>query len=184
MGEGIFAELQVRGPASCQLLTASEDTEPDATIGTVTRSTIPDDEGTITEEFTVEPTNEATEACDGDTEDPLADVGGIEGFEDATRVFDSGSGTVYRFDREQRGCACDRIEALGCPIWDVDIWGDRIVLTFFTADVETLREVITDLKGQFESVSVERLLRSDPADADRSESDLAFVDRGDRKSVV
>ena len=42
MGEGIFAELQVRSPASCQLLTASEDTEPDATIGTVTRSTIPD----------------------------------------------------------------------------------------------------------------------------------------------
>ena len=87
------------------------------------------------------------------------------------------TGVVYRFDREQRGCACDRIEALGCPVRDADARGDQVVPAFLAADAETLRDGITDPKSQFESVSVDRLLRSDPADPDRSESDLAVVDR-------
>jgi len=156
MGEGIFAEVRVRGPASCRLPVEGAD----ATIDSITRATIPDESGTVTEEFTVESADSAA-AVETDAE--------------LQRVFDAESGTVYRFDREQRGCVCDRIERFGCPVRSVDVREGAIVLTFFAADVGTLRDVIADLNGRFESVGVRRLLRSDP---DESEHDLVFVDRG------
>lgn len=88
MGNGIFAEVSVRGSTSCRLPT----TGSEAIVGSVTRSTVQDG-GVITEEFTVEKAARGTDA-----------EAAIDGVEGVTRVFDSGSGTVYRFDREQHGC--------------------------------------------------------------------------------
>ncbi|EMA46041.1 helix-turn-helix domain-containing protein [Halococcus saccharolyticus] len=164
MGDGIFAELEVGGPASCRLPTKG--TETAATINSITRSTIPTEDEAITEEFTVEQVNGRTRDDSDDT--------ALDEIRSMTRVFDTDSETVYRFDRERRGCVCDRVEALGCPVRDVTVNGDQVTVTFFAIDIETLQTVIRDLKDRFETVSVRRLLRSD---ADEAESDLMFIDR-------
>lgn len=159
MGDGIFAEIRVGGPTSCHLPMGGTD----VTIDSVTRSVLLGGNGAVTEEFVVE-TADADDTTDS----------AVENAEGTRRVFDAGSRTVYRFDREQRGCACDRIEALGCPVRDVTVRDEGIVVTFFAADVEVLQSVITELTKCFDTVAVKRLLRSDP---DESTNDLVFVDR-------
>lgn len=166
MGDGIFAEVQVGGPASCRLPTTSAE----VTIDSITRSALPAEDGTITEEFTVK---RATDARADGAPGPAAV--GIDDVEGTRRMFASRSGAVYRFEREQRGCVCDRIETFGCPVRNVNVRENRVVVSFFATGIEDLRTVVTDLRDRFETVSVQRLLRSDP---DEPSTDLVFVDRG------
>lgn len=163
MADGIFAELDITGPAACQIPT--DEFASTASINDIARSTTSADDGVTTEEFRVEHTDERSKSADDD---------GTTKNEAVRRVFAGSSETIYRFKREARGCVCDQIEAFGCPVRNISVAGNRITVLFIAPDIETLQQVVRELKEQFRVVSVRRLLRSEPMG---DKGDLLFVDR-------
>mgnify|MGYP000232918002 FL=1 len=92
---------------------------------------------------------------------------------DASVVFETDDTRRVRFERNGTDCACDAVERHGAPVIDVNATGGTLHLTFHAADVETVREVVTDLREGFGSVRIDRLARTDEEPADR-----VAVDRG------
>lgn len=93
---------------------------------------------------------------------------------DVTEIFTYGSKRAFRFERDVDDCPCETVESFGCPLLDVYVRDDALVLVFHVADVETLRRVLEDLHDRWSNVTVHRLIRSGDA---RPADDFVFVDR-------
>lgn len=147
MEEGILASVEVRDPEGCPVTSLAVD--GDVQSVTHGRGTT----GTVPVEVTV----------DGDA---APDHG--------RPVFSYESGTVYRLERTaDQGCACDRIEARGCPVREVRATDGAILFRFIVADQDRLRTVISDLRSRDGDVSIRCLHRSGAG----TESAPVFVDR-------
>jgi len=142
---GICAEIRVDGPTVCQISDSA------GTVSSVSRGTRADDEGTVTEEFTV-----------GDDEQWIEEFG-------AEPIFSYDDRTVYRFSRAgDQGCVCELVEQTGCTVRGIQIVDGSVVLTFLTTDLTTVRDVIANLRDAHEGVRIRRLTRSDDDQGDDS----------------
>ncbi|WP_267642855.1 helix-turn-helix domain-containing protein [Haloarchaeobius amylolyticus] len=160
MGEGIRAEVRIESPDGCPVAGATEATG--SASYSVSKSVNPVDGGGVTEEFMLD--DEAT----------LDDVALTD---EVTEVFAYGSKSAYRFQRELgRFCPCECIERFDCPVVDVHAREESLFVTFHAPDMETLQDVVGDLRGTYPSLDVQRLLRSE---GDASDENLIFVDRGE-----
>jgi predicted DNA binding protein len=138
---GVRAQIAVSEPDGCPIATASRTAK--APVGDVSRSPSPDG---VTEQFRV-----------AGREAPTP--------EGASAVFDREDGTVYRVDRDTDGCVCEAVEAVGCPVADVQAEGGTLVLTLHLEDADRLRTVVDELRDRYDGVSV-RYLASGAGDAD------------------
>ena len=155
MGEGIRAEIRVDAGGTCPIVEAS------ANVGspsyTIARSVTAETAERVTEEFMLD--------SDGNPESSV----------ELTAVFEYGSKTMYRFQRELGwGCPCETIEAFDCPVVDLHTRDGSLYLVFHADDMETLQETILTLQDRYPTVDVSRLLRSSH---DAPEDSLIFVDR-------
>lgn len=151
MESGVYAELEVTGDSICHVANASTTTK----IQTVSRSAAPDG-GTATVDFTA---------------DTNADLGEVR------EVFEYDDKTIYRLEREEASaqpCACEAVECHGCPVRHLQADGGSVTFTFVAPDLPSLREVVLDLREQFDGVSLRRLTRSEHPDGS---GDLVFLDR-------
>ncbi len=92
---------------------------------------------------------------------------------EADRVFTDDAQSVYRFTNRRGDCPCGRIPDHGCPVREVRADPESLSLSFVAPDLETVKNIVADLRSCCASVRVRRLTRSTPADG-RS---LLFVDR-------
>lgn len=153
MSSSIRTEIGIGGPGGCPVAQASGDTRE--TISHITRSTAVNEDGSLTEEFTL-----GAEAA--------LDQPGLE------TVFEYDSRTVYRFDRNRNGgCVCDRIERHGCPVSDLHARDGTLFVSFYAPDVKTIQHIVTDLHDWFDDIHVRQLTRAD----ERTDHDFALVDR-------
>lgn len=160
MSGGIRVELSIDRPEECSLAAMTGVGETSHSLSKSTRARGAD--RVVTEEFTFD--------GDGPVDSP-DDV-------DAEEMFTYGSESVYRFTREvDRGCACERVEAFGCPVADVYVDGDTLHLTFHAPDTETLSEVLDNVRDRYPSVSIDRLIRSSGEETE--DEQLLLVDRGE-----
>jgi hypothetical protein len=157
----VYAEVEVNGGAACRVVSASRD---HSAVQSVSRSVTP------TDDVVVEFTTETDAELDG-----------------AEAVFDHGDETVYRFERSvdaDQECACEVVESCGCPVRHLRADEGVLRLSFITRDIDTLRQIVGDLKDEFHGVSLRRLTRSEHSNA---AEDLVFVDRAsltDRQQEV
>jgi predicted DNA binding protein len=161
MGSGIRAEVTVDADGTCPISRTA--TAADSETVSISRSVSPTG-GTVSEEFMLE--DPPTDDSDVDATEPA----------DLSTVFSYGSRTVYRFERELgHGCPCECVEQFDCPVVDIHTRDGQLYLVFHASDMQTLRDVIANLRDQFSGVDIRRLLREQ---GDGSEGDLVFVDRG------
>lgn len=155
MGPGIRAEVRIDADGTCPVVEGALAAESPSY--SVARSTTASTADRVTEEFMLE----------SDTT-PEASV-------ELTEVFDYGSKTMYRFDRERgRGCPCESIEQHDSPIVDLHTRGGDLFVVFHAVDMEDLRDVIETLMDRYPTVDVRRLLRNED---DPRESNPVFLDR-------
>jgi len=77
--------------------------------------------------------------------------------------------------RDADRCACEIVEALGCPVADVEADGDRLLLTLHLPSAEPLSGVVDALESAGASVDLRYLVR----DGEGPEGgDPVVVDRG------
>lgn len=148
---GVHGEIEVADPCACRLSQLS--TEVD--VRSVTRSS-PMGSDTVSIEFST------AQAVDGS---------------DIQEIFHHGEQTVYRFECETEsgpGCACEYIEDYGCPVRHIDAENSNVVLSFFAPNLGSLREIIVELKSEFDGVSLRRLTQSDGPESGCSP---VYVDR-------
>lgn len=94
---------------------------------------------------------------------------------DCHNVFQTDTGTVYRFESDRKApCACQVIESLDIPLSAVTARDGDLHLTFHASDVAAVRDVVTELRKQFDDVSVRHLRHSGQDDAGQH----VVVDRG------
>ncbi len=138
---GVRTELVFERAEGCPVATASTDVP-----GPVTDINWTDSNGeTVTEQVTV-PDNEA---------------GTDEALPEFDPVFDYGTRQVYEFGREaEEPCICESIEELLGPVTDVHAADGDLHVTLHASDVGALREVISELRGEFGDLSLEYLVRS------------------------
>jgi len=154
-GAGVRVELEVPDPPGCPVAAAS--TAADSGVGSV-RWTAGTD-GTVTEQFTVEDADGATDRA-----------------VDAEAVFDHDGGRVYQVTRDRAGdCVCERIERLAVPVADVRAAGGSLFLTLHVESLDRLREVVDELREGYGDVHV-RSLSSTGGEA--LENDPVTVRRG------
>ncbi|MDG5776907.1 helix-turn-helix domain-containing protein [Haloarculaceae archaeon H-GB2-1] len=154
MSTGIRAAVKFDGLEGCPVATVSQTGER---VDSISRATNPNGDGMVAEEFTVD--RETTIDAD------------VEG--DMTRVFSYEDGDVYRFTRELgNGCVCDHVESYDCSVQDIYAEDGALVVTFFAADIETLREIMRDLRDEYGSLSMQSLSRSGETEGERP----VFVD--------
>jgi hypothetical protein len=193
MSDGIRAEIRVDGPTGCPATRVVDETG--TTAEDVTRAVSPDGERVVEEFLLADPVGidvGATDAADHD------DAGTDDGADDSTDasdehggdasshgdaggvapelVFDYGDHATYRFERERDvACPCEVVEAHDCPTVDVAIRDDGVHVTFHVPDMADLQALVGDLREQFPTLDVKRLLRST---GDAGAHNLVFVDRG------
>ena len=155
MPEGIHTVVEVRCPEACDVVGLSRG----ATVSGVRRSGTLSPGDTVTQEVTVE----------------KADLGsGVDLPEGAEPVFEYDGSAVYRFPRPHgTDCPCEVVERHGCPVRSMDIEGGTIRLAFIAANVETVRDVVEDLRSGFRNANLKRLTQSPRTDAD---AELLFID--------
>jgi len=158
MEPGVRAELAVHGPANCPVASLSAESGEPVKDVTGTRG----GDGAITEELRVD--------ADRATEHP-------ETVGDAEPGLEVGDERVYQFTRDaDRACACEAVEALGCPVADVRVEDGVLVPTLHLDGVGALREVVADLDATADRVEVRHLVRSAAGESGRT--DPTLVDRG------
>lgn len=157
--EGIRAEISIGSPPDCPIAEVSEKYDvPSRSVSKTSLINSP----VVTEEVMFDSESSLEE---DETEDEME------------KVFSYGSKSVYRFSREQsRGCACERVEELGCPVIDTYTRDDELFLVFHTPDTETLKQVISSLDEHYSDIEVEKLVRSKK---DSRDDRLVFVDRSE-----
>ena len=97
--------------------------------------------------------------------------------EDVEIVFDYGAKAAYRFDvpyREDSPFAV--LDRHGVPVSETTIHDGRLLVTFHTTDLPTLRSVLDAFRESCPDMQVLRLLQSSSTP---EESDLVTVDRSD-----
>ena len=95
--------------------------------------------------------------------------------EGTTEVFGDNRYSVYRFEQDrEEPCFCERIESFGCPIVDIRSEDGELRVVFRPDDVEMLQDIVSTLREEFGSISLEHLVQS----GDPDESDTVVVDRG------
>jgi predicted DNA binding protein len=105
----------------------------------------------------------------------VADADADQGVpESMDRLFESSGAARYRFERAPDACVCETIETLGSPVSDVRAEDGTLVVTLHVADVEEVKEIIDQLRTEYDDVSL-RLLQQT---GDSDQEDLVFVDRG------
>ncbi len=153
MTSSIRTEISVGGPGDCPVAQAAA--EAGSTASKVARSNAATGDGRVTEEFTL-----AAESA--------VDQPGLQ------PVFEYDSNTVYRFDREPGGsCVCEIIEQFGCPVSDIHACDGTLVVSFYAPGMETVQQIVTELREWFDGIHVRQLTRADG----RSTHDYVFVDR-------
>ena len=148
---GVHGEIEVSDPFACRLSRLSGK----ADVRSITRSA-PMGGDTVSIEFSADETVDDS---------------------DIQEVFHHGNQTVYRFECEAAsgpGCACEFIESYGCPVRHIDAENANVVLSFFAPDLKTLREIIVELKAEFDGVALRRLTQSDGPESGCSP---VYVDR-------
>lgn len=144
-------------PSRCPLARVS--TRTDAEVSDVSWASR---NGTVTEEFRVD-----ADAGDEDGQLPV--------LEEADAVLDVDDERIYQFTRERNAdCACEVVEALGCPVADVRADAGTLVLTLHLPALARLREVVAELGETAESVQVQYLVHDS----------IEAGDGGDRPTVV
>ncbi|ARS90566.1 helix-turn-helix domain-containing protein [Natrarchaeobaculum aegyptiacum] len=157
---GFRATVVVDEPTGCPVASVSETT--DEPIDGVNRTRSRTDGGMVVEEFSADASADV-DRCDIERPDDL----------EFTPMQSFDSETVYRFERDaDDNCACEVVEDLGTPITSVRAQGGSLLLSFHTADLEAISEIVAALRDRFDGVVVEELGQS----ADDS-SDPVVVDR-------
>jgi len=171
MSVGIRAEIRVDGPTGCPATRLVDRTG--TTAADVTRTVSADGERVVEEFLLADPVGVTVPGVDDDPGDEHdRDVDGSE----FQLVFDYGDHATYRFERERDvACPCEVVEAHDCPATDVAIRDGGVHVAFHVPDMPTLQALVADLRDQFPSLDVKRLLRST---GDASAHNLVFVDRG------
>ena len=147
---GLEAAVSIDDPGACPVADASAETGE--RIESVTKSSAGD---RAVEEFELD-----------------ADAPAPEG---TTEVFGDNRYSVYRFERDRsEPCFCERIESFGCPIVDIRSADGELRVVFRPDDVEMLQAIVSTLREEFGSISLEHLVQS----GDPDESDTVVVDRG------
>lgn len=155
MSTGIRAELSFAAAQSCDIARATG--EAGIETKSISRSIAPTT-GQVTEEFAVE------------GEDGLDDP-------EMAEVFSYGSRTVYRFSRDQdEECPCETVEGFGSPVVDIHTEDGTLHLAVHVEDMDELQAIVTDVRGRYPDVSVDRLVRSQP---EGESADLVLVNRGE-----
>lgn len=150
VGESVMAELEIADPNPCQVATASES---GGAVRSVSRASMTNGDGEITEEF--------------EMDSPEADT-------DAQPVFERGPNTVFRFERERgQECPCELVERHGCPVRSVAAENGTLRVSFFAEDLETVRRVVADVQERSDGVCLRQLSHSDEGTA----PDPVYVDR-------
>ncbi|NHN49180.1 DNA-binding protein [Halostella sp. JP-L12] len=154
MGDSIRAEIRVDHPSECQIASVSLEA---SSVRSISRSATPVGDA-VTEEFTVQ-----TDAdVDGDEMD---------------EIFSYDAESVYRFSRDQgQGCVCELVESHDIPIQTVRAKEGSLFIAFFVTDLDELRAIVSDLRADFDGVSLRRLTRSEGPKSDES---LVYVDRNE-----
>jgi len=153
MSSSIRTEIGIEAPESCPVAQASADAN--TTISHIRMSSGVTPDGMLTEEFGL------------DTESSV-DRSSIQ------NVFEFDSQRIYRFERDpNRSCVCQSVEQHGCPVSDVHCSEGTLVVSFYAPDLETVREIVTDLRGWCDEIHVQRLTQGD----ERTNRDFVLVDR-------
>ncbi|MCU4741319.1 helix-turn-helix domain-containing protein [Halobacteria archaeon AArc-m2/3/4] len=171
----IRAEIEVGMPGDCPVARASTATE--TAIDGVTRSSGRNASGQVTEEFTVE----KGRRNEGEDQDQDENEYGTERDEDTTLagsepVFDLESHTVYRFTRDpdsENECVCECIEGFGWPVSNVRAVDGSLFVSCYASDVESLTDVVSELRDAFDDIRVRQLVQS----GGETDGDLLVVDR-------
>ncbi|WP_411966043.1 helix-turn-helix domain-containing protein [Haloferax sp. YSMS24] len=148
---GVHGEIEVSDPCACRISQISIETD----VRSITRSS-PKGSDAVSIEFSADKTVDDS---------------------DIQEIFHHGNQTVYRFECQTEsgpGCACEYIEDHGCPVRHIDADNNNVVLSFFAPDLDSLREIIVELKSEFDGVSLRRLTQSD---GPGSGSSPVYVDR-------
>jgi predicted DNA binding protein len=149
---GLRVEVSVSDPGECTVAAVSAQTE--GSVTSVARASIPDADGRIAEEFTVE------ESVTPDLE--------------VTEIASYDSHSVYRFQRSQDDpCVCEKIETFGYPVSEIHATDGSLHVSFHGPDLETVQDIVTELRDRFSGIHLQKLTRSD----DDASTDLVFVDR-------
>lgn len=160
MTSGIRAELKIPAAVACPMARVSA--AEDVTAYSVSKSVDPYAPEHVTEEFSIN--------CTDDLTVELENI-------DLDKTFNDGSGAIYRFERtSDRNCPCECIEQHGSPV--VDVRGERgtLYVVFHAADQNDLREVIKTVGEFHPQVEVRRLVQSRAEDEEGSKS-LVFFDK-------
>ncbi|MFB6084214.1 MAG: helix-turn-helix domain-containing protein [Halorientalis sp.] len=156
---GLQIAMAVDAPTGCPAGEVSADAG--TAVESVTWNRAGD--GSVTEEFTV------------DADLDRADV---------EPVFETDGRTRYRFDRDRSdACVCELVELQGCPLQNVRAEDGQLHLTFYAPDVEQVREIVSDLREQYDGVRLKHLSQSGDVD----DENLVLVDRSrltDRQEEV
>jgi len=153
MADSVWTELEIAATDVCPIARASTNT--DGAIDHVARSLPADSDGTVREEF----------ALSGQDS---VDQRNIE------TVFESPSRSVYQFDRKRtQSCICDCIGRNGCPVSEIHARNGSLFVSFYAPDLETVRDIVTELRGFVDELSVRQLTR----EVSRSGQDIVFVER-------
>lgn len=141
----LLTEIEVFRPKVCQVYPHADG---EWAVESVRRQRLGGEKRRTVEEFTL----------DGADEAPPLDSIGTHDFE---QVFSHESGHTYRFERDgQQGCVCERIERRGCVVHELQANENAMVVSFFSPDIETLREIIDCLRANADSVKLRRLIES------------------------
>ncbi len=101
-----------------------------------------------------------TESSDGNVVEQVTTDGSAE-LPSFDPVFDYGSEQVYEFEREEDDpCICEFIQFSLGPVREVFAEDGDLHVRLHTTDVDTLRDLLVDLREDFGGVSVEYLVRS------------------------
>lgn len=156
---GIRAEIKIHSPSACPVAAVSSAADGSGT--SITR--VHGDGETVTEEFLLDsdvPSDVET-ACEG------ANI---------REIFSYGSKHAVRFERaEGKHCPCEDVERFDCPLLDMYVRNDALVLVFHAPDIERLQEILSALQENWSDVTVRRLIQSGQ---ERAAEDLVQVDRG------
>mgnify|MGYP000223351423 CR=1 FL=1 len=170
MSDGIRAEIRVDGPTGCPATRLVDRTG--TTAEDVTRAVSADGERVVEEFLLADPVGVTVPGVDDAGGDHDQTVDGSE----YQLVFDYGDHATYRFERDRDvACPCEVVEAHDCPATDVAIRDDGVHVAFHVPDMPSLQALVADLREQFPSLDVKRLLRST---GEAGAHNLAFVDRG------
>ena len=153
MASGIHVKLEVDDTGACPISRITESVEIQSlTVGQYD----PSADATVGE-FTV------TDADEDAIESSLA-----------TEVYTDSSTSVYRYTQQAGDCPCLSLPDHGCPVRAVRATQGRLLLSFIVPTLETLKDIVTDVRSDHDGVTVRCLTRS-ATETDRCS--LVSIDR-------